>query len=53
MTDTPKPAARQVNPIVQAAADQVTKAKRRPRKNLHEPCDGQMSLFDTKEGTRS
>ncbi|MFF0527781.1 hypothetical protein ACFYT3_05270 [Nocardia amikacinitolerans] len=53
MSTNPKPTARQVNPIVQAAADQVAKGKRGPRKNLHEPCRGQLSLFDPKEGNRS
>ncbi|WP_433622962.1 hypothetical protein [Nocardia sp. CA-120079] len=38
----------QVNPIVRAAADQVTKGKRHHRKNLHEPCTGQLGLFDVK-----
>ncbi|MGW4739008.1 hypothetical protein [Nocardia xishanensis] len=46
MSTNPKPAAKQVNPIVRAAADQVAKGKRRPRKNLHEPCPGQLPLFD-------
>ncbi|WP_169813568.1 hypothetical protein [Nocardia lijiangensis] len=52
-TADPKSPDRQVNPIVQAAADQVAEGKRRPRKNLHEPCRGQLSLFDSKEGTWS
>ncbi|MGW4739155.1 hypothetical protein [Nocardia xishanensis] len=44
----PTPAAAQVNSIVRAAADQVATGKRRrPRKNLHEPCPGQLPLFDT------
>ncbi|WP_330233952.1 hypothetical protein OHA40_16755 [Nocardia sp. NBC_00508] len=47
MTDSPKPAVPQVNPIVQAAADQVTGRKRRTRKDLHAPCWGQMTLFDS------
>lgn len=38
----------QVNPIVRAAADQVAKGKRNRRKNLHEPCTGQLGLFDVK-----
>ncbi|MEV0340569.1 hypothetical protein AB0H49_16195 [Nocardia sp. NPDC050713] len=47
MRTNPKPAAKQVNPIVQAAADQVAKGKRRrPGKNLHEPCRDQLALFD-------
>ncbi|MEV0343179.1 hypothetical protein AB0H49_29585 [Nocardia sp. NPDC050713] len=45
MSTKPKPGAKQVNPIVQAAADQVAKGKRRA-KNLHQPCEGQLPLFD-------
>ncbi|MEU5761153.1 hypothetical protein [Nocardia sp. NPDC047648] len=50
MTEPTKPAASQVNPIVQAAADQVADDKRRARKNLHAPCSGQLSLFDSSPG---
>ncbi|SNY80382.1 hypothetical protein SAMN04244553_1944 [Nocardia amikacinitolerans] len=52
MTDKPKSSGARVNPIVQAAADQVANSKRR-RKDLHSPCTGQLSLFDPKEGNRS
>ncbi|MFE7744878.1 hypothetical protein [Nocardia sp. NPDC057455] len=47
MSSRTKPAVSQVNPIVQAAADQVTARKRRARKDLHAPCHGQMTLFDS------
>jgi hypothetical protein len=50
MTEPTKPAATPVNPIVQAAADQVADDKRRSRKNLHAPCSGQLSLFDPSLG---
>ncbi|MFI5535298.1 hypothetical protein ACIA5H_02800 [Nocardia sp. NPDC051900] len=51
---TTRPAATpQVNPIVQAASDQVTSRKRRPRKDLSAPCSGQLSLFDPKQGDQS
>ncbi|WP_280294949.1 hypothetical protein [Nocardia abscessus] len=42
-----------VNPVVQAAADQVADRKRRTRKDLDAPCRGQLSLFDPKQGDRS
>jgi hypothetical protein len=42
-----------VNPIVQAASDQVTNRKRLPRKDIHAPCWGQLSLFDPKQGDQS
>jgi hypothetical protein len=43
----------QVNPIVQAASDQVTSRKRLPRKDIHAPCSGQLALFDPKQGDQS
>ncbi|MEU6829930.1 hypothetical protein ABZ894_14895 [Nocardia beijingensis] len=50
MTEQTKPTASRVNPIVQAAADQVTDGKRRPRRDIHAPCSGQLSLFDPSTG---
>ncbi|MFE5288128.1 hypothetical protein ACFRAQ_24445 [Nocardia sp. NPDC056611] len=53
-----KQSASQVNPIVQAAADQVAKSKR-PRKPAGKDiprtwtCEGQLSLFDPREGNQS
>ncbi|WP_081635750.1 hypothetical protein [Nocardia sp. BMG111209] len=59
MTDdsqSPKPAARQVNPMVQAAADQVQRSKNRPAKRKAKElprwtCRDQLSLFDPSEVT--
>ncbi|WP_157110938.1 MULTISPECIES: hypothetical protein [Nocardia] len=48
-----KPSASQVNPIVQAAADQVKAKRRRPAKAKDLPrweCRNQLSLFDPSEG---
>ncbi|MFI2284533.1 hypothetical protein [Nocardia beijingensis] len=50
MTEPTKPAASRVNPIVQAAADEVADGKRRPRRDIHAPCAGQLSLFDPSTG---
>ncbi|WP_431956416.1 hypothetical protein [Nocardia lijiangensis] len=50
-TADPKPPDRKVNPIVVEAAAR-NRRKRRPRQNLHEPCPGQLSLFDPREGNR-
>ncbi|WP_019931514.1 hypothetical protein [Nocardia sp. BMG111209] len=51
----PKPAARKVNPMVQAAADQVRRSKKkRPTKARELPrwtCRDQLSLFDPSEVT--
>jgi hypothetical protein len=50
-----KPEARQVNPIVRKAADQVATAKRRraskpkPKDLPRWECRDQLSLFDTRE----
>ncbi|MFD8246939.1 hypothetical protein [Nocardia sp. NPDC059691] len=54
MTSNPETSgAPDVNPIVQAAADQVSSRKRRPRKDIHAPCSGQLSLFDPQQGDQS
>ncbi|WP_280508772.1 hypothetical protein [Nocardia flavorosea] len=48
MTEQPKRERREPNRIVVEAADQVHRSKRRRevRKNLHEPCTDQLTLFD-------
>ncbi|MGW0182852.1 hypothetical protein [Nocardia sp. NPDC003345] len=47
MTDHPKPARQEPNPIVVQAAEQVRNTRgRRTHKNLHEPCTDQLALFD-------
>ncbi|WP_157122269.1 hypothetical protein [Nocardia violaceofusca] len=48
---TTKPVARQVNPIVQAAADRVRKSKHRKVKDLpaNWECPGQLGLFEESE----
>ncbi|NQE90349.1 hypothetical protein [Nocardia terpenica] len=51
-TDDTKNAARQVNPIVAEAADQVRQAKGRQRKSKGVPrwgCPGQLDLFTREE----
>ncbi|MGW5141848.1 hypothetical protein ACWEPH_22515 [Nocardia beijingensis] len=48
-----RPAATEVNPIVQAASDQVTDRKRGARKDIHAPCSGQLALFDPRPGERA
>lgn len=49
-----KPSASQVNPILQAAADQVSKSKRRRTPKAKDlprwECRDQLSLFDPSEG---
>ncbi|MBF6072874.1 MULTISPECIES: hypothetical protein [Nocardia] len=49
MTRKPQPAAPQVNPIVRAAAEKVTRTKRRTPTDLHAPCPDQLTLFDPKD----
>lgn len=53
MTDAPNTEAGRVNPIVRAAAEQVSDRKRRARKDIHAPCSGQLSLFDPRPGERA
>ncbi|MCX4093662.1 hypothetical protein [Nocardia sp. alder85J] len=53
---SPNPAARQVNPIVKAAAEQVQRSKNRPAKPKPRElprwsCRDQLSLFDPSEAT--
>ncbi|WP_280486561.1 hypothetical protein [Nocardia farcinica] len=49
MTRKPQPAAPQVNPIVRAAAEKVTRTKRRKHADVHAPCPDQLTLFDPKD----
>ncbi|MFE2995326.1 hypothetical protein ACFXG4_09990 [Nocardia sp. NPDC059246] len=56
-TSDRKASAPQVNPIVQAAADQVAKSKRRRKAAGRDiprtwTCEDQLSLFDPTEGTQ-
>ncbi|MGV9781418.1 hypothetical protein [Nocardia farcinica] len=49
MSKTPKHTVAQVNPIVRAAAEKVTRTKRRTPTDLHDPCPDQLTLFDPKD----